>query len=144
MIIADLNECLGWQAAVGNKFLRCQQTAHIVVTCGGSIVFGFTVVADPHFFQAGTSKTSGVSLDSMFMATAPPREIPTITSGWCWSYSAWAIRTDSSKSSSGSWVEYVVAVVFQVCWFEATWGRVPAVEEEDFHRRILQNHSEAG
>ena len=46
-------------------------------------MFGFTVVAVPHVFQAGQSSTSGVSPLSMFIATAPPRELPTTTSGWC-------------------------------------------------------------
>ncbi len=63
---------------------------------------GFTVFAVPHCFHAGHKRTSGVSLESIFMATAPPRDEPTITSGWCWLYSASAMRTAASKSSSGS------------------------------------------
>ena len=45
------------------------------------IVLGFTVVAVPHFFQAGQRRTRGVFPLSMFMATAPPRLEPTTTSG---------------------------------------------------------------
>ena len=63
-------------------------------------VFGLTVVTVPQFFHAGHSKTKGVSPLCMFTATAPPREEPTITSGLCWSYSAWAVRAAAAKSSS--------------------------------------------
>ena len=42
---------------------------------------GLTVLAVPQRFQAGQSRTSGVEPESRFMATAPPREEPTITSG---------------------------------------------------------------
>jgi hypothetical protein len=42
---------------------------------------GLTLETFPHRFQAGQSKTIGGEPDSMFIATAPPREEPTITSG---------------------------------------------------------------
>jgi hypothetical protein len=45
------------------------------------IVFGLTVFAVPQFFKAGHKRMSGVSPLSMFMATAPPRELLTIASG---------------------------------------------------------------
>jgi hypothetical protein len=41
----------------------------------------WTDVAAPHRFHAGASRTKGVSPLSMFMATAPPLLLPTITSG---------------------------------------------------------------
>ena len=63
---------------------------------------GLTVLTVPHRFQAGQSSTIGVEPASRFIATAPPREDPTITSGRCRSYSAWAVRTAASKSSSSS------------------------------------------
>ena len=43
--------------------------------------------------------SSGMS--ALFIATDPPLEEPTTTSSSCWSYSAWAILTAPSKSSSG-------------------------------------------
>ena len=86
------------------------------------------------FFHAGQSRTNGVSPLSMFIATAPPRLEPTTTSGWPWSYSAWAMATAASKSSSGrAGFRTVVAVVLEVGRLQAAWGRLPAVEEEDFH-----------
>jgi hypothetical protein len=54
------------------------------------VVFSFTVVAEPYFFHAGQSSTSGVSPASRFMAMAPPLDDPTTTSGRCSSNSAWA------------------------------------------------------
>ena len=70
----------------------------------------------------------------MFMATAPPLDDPTTTWGWCLSNSAWAMRTASSKVSSGSFgIDDRVAVVFQVGRLHAAWNRLPAVEEEDGH-----------
>lgn len=45
------------------------------------IVPGFTLRAVPQRFQAGHRRTSGVLPESMFMATAPPRDEPTTTSG---------------------------------------------------------------
>ena len=64
---------------------------------------GFTVFAVPHFFHAGQRRTNwALLLLRIFMATAPPREEPTITCGWCLSNSCWAIFTASWKSSSGS------------------------------------------
>jgi hypothetical protein len=63
---------------------------------------GLTVLVDPHFFQAGQSRTSFASPLRMFIATAPPREEPTTTWGWSRSNSPWAILTASMKSSSGS------------------------------------------
>jgi hypothetical protein len=65
-------------------------------------VYCFTVLAVPQRFQAGQSRTSGVSPLRMFMATAPPREKPTMTSGSGLSNSSWAILTASAKSSSGT------------------------------------------
>jgi hypothetical protein len=46
------------------------------------VEFGLSFVAVPQFFHAGQSRTSGVFPLSMFKATAPPRDEPTITSGW--------------------------------------------------------------
>ena len=62
---------------------------------------GFTVLAVPYFLQAGHIRTSLASPLLMFIATAPPRLEPTTTSGLPSSNSAWAMRTASSKSSSG-------------------------------------------
>ena len=62
----------------------------------------FTVRTVPQFFQAGQSSTSGVPPARTFIATAPPRDDPTMTCGRPWSYSDCAIRTASAKSSSGS------------------------------------------
>ncbi len=45
------------------------------------VVLGFTLVAVPQVFYAGQSRTSGVVLESIFIATALPRELPTTTSG---------------------------------------------------------------
>ena len=42
---------------------------------------GLTVVAVPHRFHAGQSRTNGVEPVLMFIATAPPRLEPTTTSG---------------------------------------------------------------
>ena len=43
-------------------------------------MLGFTVIAVPHRFQAGQSRTSGVEPALMFIATAPPLDEPTTTS----------------------------------------------------------------
>jgi len=50
--------------------------------------FFLTAAAFPHRFHAGASKIIGVSPLSMFIATAPPLELPTITSGRNSSYAA--------------------------------------------------------
>ena len=65
------------------------------------IVPGLTVFAVPHRFHVGHIRPSGVEPASMFIATAPPRLEPTMTSGRRWSNSAWAMRTAASKSLSG-------------------------------------------
>ena len=53
-----------------------------------------------HRFHVG-QKAQRRGTASMFIATAPPRLEPTMTSGRRWSNSAWAMRTAASKSSSG-------------------------------------------
>jgi hypothetical protein len=55
----------------------------------------FTVFAVPHFLDAGHRRMSRAPPLSRFMATAPPRDEPTITLGWCLSNSVWAILTAS-------------------------------------------------
>ena len=98
---------------------------------------GFTVLAVPHFFQAGQSRTSRASPLLMFIATAPPRDEPTTTCGWCLSNSAWAILTASVEVLVGQLrVDDLVAVLGQEGRLDAAWDRLPAVEEEDFHRRF--------
>ena len=62
---------------------------------------GLIVLAVPHFFHAGQSSTTAAPSEWIFMATAPPRDEPTTTSGRCLSNSACAIRPASVKSSSG-------------------------------------------
>lgn len=70
----------------------------------------------------------------MFIATTPPREEPTITSGRCRPYSTWAVWTASSKSaSSRAGLDDLVAVLGEKGRLEAARVRVSAVEEEDFH-----------
>ena len=97
---------------------------------------GFTVLAVPHFFHAGQSRTSRASPLLMFIATAPPLDEPTTTWGWCLSNSAWAILTASSKSSSGSFgLMTSWPCLGQEGRLDAARDRLPAVEEEDFHRR---------
>ena len=94
---------------------------------------GLTVLAVPHLFQPGLRRTSLAEPLFMLMATVPPLDWPTITCGWCLSNSSWAMRTASSKSSSGSlgWM------TSWPCWAErrlvAARNCVPAVKEEDFH-----------
>jgi hypothetical protein len=65
-------------------------------------VSGRTVLTVPQRFHAGHNSTSRAVPLWMFMATAPPRELPTTTSGWCWSKASWAVRTAAWKSSSSS------------------------------------------
>ena len=54
---------------------------------------GLMILVIPQRFHAGQRSTSGVSPLAMFIATAPPRDEPTTTSGRCRSYSACAMRT---------------------------------------------------
>ena len=99
---------------------------------------GFTVLAVPYFFQAGQSSTSRASPILMFIATAPPLDEPTTTCGWCLSNSAWAILTASVEVLVGQLrVDDLVAVLGQEGRFDAAWDRLPAVQEEDFHRLRL-------
>ena len=83
------------------------------------IVFALTVVAVPHFFQAGHKRISGVFLESMFIATAPLREEPTTYIGrvlieFCLS------DADGSKIIIGeSGVDDLVAVACEVGWLFA-------------------------
>jgi hypothetical protein len=102
VVVADLDRRRGGQAAAADQFLAVDERHHVV----GPAVQDRRVLLDgaggPYLFQAGQSRTSGVSPLSRFMATAPPRDEPTTTAGWYRSNSAWAMRTASSKSSSGS------------------------------------------
>ena len=69
------------QATVAKKLLAVGEGNRLVGWECRMTVLGFTVLAVPHRFHAGHNKTNGVSPLSMFMATAPPRELPTTTSG---------------------------------------------------------------
>ena len=98
---------------------------------------GFTVLAVPHFFQAGQSRTSRAPPLLMFIATAPPRDEPTTTCGWCLSNSAWAIRTACVEVFIGQRrIDDLVAVLDQEGRLDAAWDGLPAVKEEDFHEVI--------
>ena len=57
--------------------------------------------ARPHFFQAGHSRTKGMSPLCMLIAMAPPREEPTMTSGEDERHSDSAIWIACSNASSG-------------------------------------------
>src|SRR5262249_4242355 len=96
VIAADLHQHRHRKAAVAEQFLAVAERHPIV----GPAVQNdraslHTVLAVPHFFPAGPSSTSRTSPLWMFMATAPPLDEPTTTSGWCLSNSAWAVWTAS-------------------------------------------------
>ena len=69
---------------------------------GGEQGAGEANVAVPQNRQAGAMSTTGTSAVAIPIATAPPRLLPTTTSGRLASNASWAIRTEAAKSSSGS------------------------------------------
>ena len=101
---------------------------------------GFTVLAAPHVFQPGQSRTSLAEPLLMFMATAPPRDEPTTTWGWCLSNSAWAMRTASSKSSSGS----CGLMTSWPCWARNVGLSPPGTECQPWRKRIFMGIFYAG
>ena len=98
---------------------------------------GFTVLAVPHFFQAGQSRTSRASPLLMFIATAPPRDEPTTTCRLVLVELGLGDLDGLGEVLVGQLrVDDLVAVLGQEGRLDAAWDRLPAVEEEDFHRRI--------
>src|SRR5208282_2543438 len=94
---------------------------------------GFTVLAIPNFFQAGQRRTSRASRLMMFRATAPPREEPTITWGWCLSNSSWAILMASANSSSGSFG----LMTSWPCWARKVGFTPPGTDCQPWRKRIF-------
>ena len=95
---------------------------------------GFTVLAVPHFFQAGQSRTSRASPLLMFMATAPPLDEPTTTCGLVLVELVLGDPDGLLEVVVGQLrVDDLVAVVLEVGRFDAARNRLPAVEEEDGH-----------
>ena len=78
---------------------------------------GFTVLADPHWFHAGQSRTSRASPLLMFIATAPPRLDPTTTWGLCLSTSSLLGDLDGLLCELG--IEDRVAMVLEKGRFDA-------------------------
>ena len=89
----------------------------------------FTVLADPNRFQAGHSRTSGVSSAFMFIAMAPP--------GWTdHDIRMMLIELGLGNADGGveivvgqSRIENLVAVVLEIGRLDAARRRLPAVEE---------------
>jgi hypothetical protein len=68
------------------------------------------------------------------MATAPPLDEQTTTSGWCLSNGAWADPDRLGEIVIGQLrVDDLVAVPGQERRFDAAWDGIPAVQEQDFH-----------